>query len=215
MKYALVLLAFCGFNTFAESLTVEYGTFYSHLRKIDDEDLNQLEFAFGFKQVGTSGLCQINSATIHTQKVDIPLEVTADRRFTLPTEKALKLANAQVEIDLVQPANQCDMSVQIQIKPELIKQTMTIAELSAFLHQFDIFFDDMGSFLSFLMPSADGILLEFAQNDIDITLDNQPVSGLPMEKQQLILKREWLDGKQGEIAFSPVPEKITVFVSQD
>src|SRR5690606_3256219 len=121
-------------------LTVEYSTFYAHLRKIDDEELNKLQFAFGFKHVGQSALCQINRAIIHTQKVDIPVLVTPDRRFTLPTEKALKLANAEVKIDLQEPANQCDMSVQIQVIPELIRARMSVSELSDFLHQFDLFF---------------------------------------------------------------------------
>lgn len=216
MKYALITWLLLTTNAFAEALNVEYSAFYAHLRKIDDKQLDKLEFAFGFKHVGATQLCQINSALIHTQKVDLPITIRADRRFVLPTEKALKLADAQVQLDLVEPANQCDMSVQIQVKPELIQSNLSIIALSAIMEQFDQFFDNMGSFLSFLMPSPEGILLQFKSDQVpQISVNNKLSTDLTVNQHQLILTRNWLSTHQGTMQFTPAPSKISVYVSQD
>ncbi|WP_438865433.1 DUF2987 domain-containing protein [Neptunicella sp.] len=216
MKYAVILFTLLTASVIAEPLNVDYGAFYSHLRKIDDKKLDKLEFAFGFKLVGETRLCQINSGLIHTQKVDLPIHIRDDNRFVLPTEKALKLADAQVQLDLVEPANQCDMSVQIQVKPELIQSNLSITALSAIMEQFDQFFDDMGSFLSFLMPSPEGILLQFKSDQVpQISVNNKLSTDLTVNQHQLILTRNWLSTHQGEMRFVPAPNKISVYVNQD
>ena len=95
----------------AEVIEVEYKSFYSHVKKLDDEDTNALQFAFGFIKVGEGRLCEVRDAHIITDKKMIPLDVTDEYRFTVPTDRVLKLAEARVSIDLAEPANQCDMSV--------------------------------------------------------------------------------------------------------
>lgn len=102
----------------SRQLTIEYKTFYSHLRKIDIEDTPSLQFAFGFLHEQTKQSCEIDKALIHTQKVDIPLELNAMNRFSLPKERALKLADAEVTIHFTQPHQAaCQLSVLLQANP--------------------------------------------------------------------------------------------------
>lgn len=99
-------------------LTVEYKTFYSHLRKIDAEDTPSLQFAFGFMNEQTKAPCIINKALIHTQKVDIPLALNAMNRFSLPKERALKLADAEVTVQFEHAhQNACQLSMLLQANP--------------------------------------------------------------------------------------------------
>ena len=112
--------------TFSETIDVEYSRFYSHIKKLDNEDTQALQFAFGFIRVGEGRLCGIEPAEIVTDKKNMPLDVSEEGRFTVPAEKALKLANALVRISLEERANVCDMSVQLETKSEYLKQYYSI-----------------------------------------------------------------------------------------
>ena len=151
----------------AETIDVEYSRFYSHVKKLDNEDTQALQFAFGFVRVGEGRLCKVNGASIVTDKKTMPLEVSDEGRFTVPTEKALKLANALVRIDLNERANVCDMSVQLETKPEYLKQYYTKDDLTFLYGQYEAFFNEMGSFLSFMMPSVKGLMIQFDDKNLD------------------------------------------------
>ena len=101
---------------------------------------NQLRFAFGFKHIAKGRLCNIESAKIVTQKQTQPLKVENGTRFTVPTDKVLKMAKAIVEIDLNDRANQCDMSVQLETLPEYLKTSYSHKELQTLLTQYQAFF---------------------------------------------------------------------------
>ena len=151
----------------AETIDVEYSRFYSHVKKLDNEDTQALQFAFGFVRVGEGRLCEVNGAAIVTDKKTMALTVSEEGRFTVPTEKALKLANALVRIDLGERANVCDMSVQLETKPEYLKQYYTKDDLTFLYGQYEAFFNEMGSFLSFMMPSVKGLMIQFDDKNLD------------------------------------------------
>jgi len=97
MKAAIVLSILLNvvliFTVQADVIEVEYKRFYSHTKKLDSEDTQSLQFAFGFVNVRQPGtLCAIRTANIITPKKTLSLEVSPEGRFTVPTEKALKLA---------------------------------------------------------------------------------------------------------------------------
>ena len=73
------------------------------------------------------------------------------------------MADAQVVLDLVEPANQCDLSVQLQAKPVALSRHYTSGEISDLYQQFEAFFAEMGGFLSFLMPAPQGLQLHFSR----------------------------------------------------
>lgn len=188
----------------AEQIDVEYKRFYSHINKIGDEDTAALQFAFGFLRVGSQSLCNINSVTIVTPKKNIPLEVTQEQRFLVPKEKALKLADAQVAIDLAEAANLCDMSVQLETKSEYLKAQYSADEIQYIYKQYEAFFDDMGGFLSFLMPSVSGLVIRFDDESLNTTVDG----GLRIENGQLSLSSEWIE-KGNTLQLPVVPKRIT------
>ena len=164
--FVALILTFSLQSTFAGELRLDYSSFYSHLKKLNNEELAPLEFAFGFLNVRSGDLCHVDSVMIHTDKKDIDISV-AKKRFVLPSEKALKLAKAEVHVKLQEQNNQCDLSVQLQIKPTLLEDGVDKAELAGFFQAFEDFFDKMGGFLSFMMPSPSGMYLQFQPDTLE------------------------------------------------
>ena len=60
----------------AETISVEYKRFYSHVKKLNNEDTQALQFAFGFQHIHHDRLCVVNEAKIITEKQTLLLEVT-------------------------------------------------------------------------------------------------------------------------------------------
>ena len=188
----------------AEQIEVEYKRFYSHINKIGDEDTAALQFAFGFIRVGQDRLCNINSAHIVTQKQTIDLDVSEEQRFLVPKERALKLADANILIDLEEAANVCDMSVQIETKAEYIKTDYTVEELAYITRQYEAFFNEMGGFLSFMMPSVNGLIFRFADTTLDAVIPG--TSGI--NNGMLMLDKDWLD-EGNALSLPEAPLRIT------
>ncbi|MDF2179859.1 DUF2987 domain-containing protein [Aliiglaciecola sp. CAU 1673] len=205
--FPLALLTSLPFATLAEPLEIEYSALYSHVKKLDEESMPSLQFAFGFVHVGTRQLCDITSAYIHTQKQDMPLVVSKEQRFTVPNERALKLANATVRLELGQAANQCDMSVQLETKPEVLKSQYNIEELRGLFAEYDAFFDEMGGFLSFMMPDVKGLMLQMPEGSGAASLNDQPVA-LPVQNGRWVLDKAFLEG-QGQLTLPVSPLRIT------
>ena len=178
MKHGLVLascvivasVVFSG-SVRADSIEIPYKNLYSHLNKIHKADTELLQFSFGFLKVPEKQhLCHIAAAHIHTDKQDIPVNVTDESRFTVPFEKALKLADALVRIEVREPSNQCDMSVQLETVPSALQTRYSQAELQALVAQYKNFFNEMGGFMSFMMPQVTGLQIQFADASL-----SQPV----------------------------------------
>lgn len=190
----------------AEMVTVEYSRFYSHLKKLDDESLNKLAFAFGFQNVRTKELCQITSVEVQTPKKQFFVDIEGNR-FQLPTEKALKLAKAQVAINLQQQANQCDMSVQLAALLEKNKVHLEAEEMKELNQQFKAFFDEMGGFLSFLMPGTQGLVLKL--QNADSSLSQQ---GLNVEGDIVQLSNDWISQNKLPLTVGSEIKLITAWV---
>lgn len=205
----ILSLGTCGFAQSEETLDVEYASFYSHIKKLDDPDTNALRFAFGFRHIIRKDLCTINSAKIVTQKQTLPLIVENNQRFTVPLDKILKMAKAKVEISLEDQANQCDMSVQLETLPIYLKQQYTHDELQLVFEQYQAFFEQMGSFLSFLMPSAEGIVLHFS-DEYEMPEKFKLMSN---EQGDLVLTQKWL-AKGQSLELSQIPLRITALVEK-
>ncbi|MEP2652121.1 MAG: DUF2987 domain-containing protein [Paraglaciecola sp.] len=167
MRIALLCLFF-GLSTFSygETIDVEYASFYSHVKKLQDENTQALRFAFGFKHIVKPGLCEVLTAKIVTQKQTLPLVVEGNYRFTVPTDKILKMAKALVLVDIEDQANQCDMSVQLETKPQYLSVHYSDTDLEYLLKQYQAFFNDMGGIFSFMMPEVDGLVFHFDSSTV-------------------------------------------------
>lgn len=193
----------------AETLVVSYASFYSHIKKLDDPETDALRFAFGFQHIAKQRLCHISSAKIVTQKQTLPLTVENNSRFTVPTDKILKMAKANVVIELDDQANRCDMSVQLETLPRFLKTQYSHEELLLLLNQYQAFFDGMGSFLSFMMPSVTGLLLHFNPDE------NVPKELHPLldEKGRIALSENWLARKE-TLKLIHKPLRITAIIEK-
>ena len=213
MRYATLATALvigAGMSVQAETLEVEYKRFYSHTKKLNNDDTKDLQFAFGFINVRKPGeLCTVNSAEVVTQKVTLPLTVTPEYRFTVPTEKALKLAEAKIRIDLAENANQCDMSVQLETTEALLKTNYQASDLNNIFQQYSAFFNAMGSFMSFMMPSVEGLNFQFSDPNLDVVINDN----LRIEQGMLRLKKpQLMQLKELELPLKPL--RITALTSK-
>ncbi|WP_102795451.1 DUF2987 domain-containing protein [Bowmanella denitrificans] len=206
----LGLMAFSGAALASESLELDYATLYSHTRKLDKDELSALQFAFGFMHHQSKQMCHLESAYLHTQKQDIPLQITQEQRFTVPSEKALSLAKAVARFELTEPVNQCDMSVQLETKAEYLKTAYDLQELVLLYDQYTEFFDSMGSFLAFMMPSVKGLVLHFDKNMASdaIWLNDKLQPELSIREGELRLSKDWLENK-GQLRLPVRPYRIT------
>lgn len=185
MKYIVVTLFLSGIlwssQSHADVIDIAYKDLYSHLRKLDNEDTQQLQFAFGFLKVPEKQtLCQLKNAKIITDKQTLPVVITSEQRFTVPFERALKLADALVQLEVVEPKNQCDISVQLETTSDLLQTTYSQSELLAIKAQYESFFNEMGGFMSFMMPQVSGLQVQFANDDLSMVLPDglQVISGI-------------------------------------
>ena len=208
-QYVFLVLSLFPFLSNSETLVLEYASFYSHVKKIDKEDTSALQFAFGFLNIRNKSLCNIKNAFINTQKKDIPLDVSEENRFTVPNEKALKMAKANVIVELEQPANICDMSVQLETKPEYLEKQYTQAQLVLLHNQYQEFFDNMGGFMSFLMPGTQGLVFHFdqAQSAQDLPVDVQVIDNKIQVSETVIDNTETL-------TFNTAPMRITAWMDK-
>jgi hypothetical protein len=193
----------------ADTLKVEYSSFYSHVKKLDDPSTDALRFAFGFMHIAQQRLCHISSAQIITQKQTLPLTVENNSRFTVPTDKILKMAKAVVVIELDDQANQCDMSVQLETLPSLLKTQYSHDELLLLFNQYQAFFEEMGGFLSFMMPSVDGLLFYF---NAEVRLPKD-IQALADKKGVVALSKTWLIQNKG-LELPNKPLRITAIVEK-
>ncbi|MGS2720094.1 DUF2987 domain-containing protein [Paraglaciecola aestuariivivens] len=211
MKLVFIALftLLCSRTAAAEILEVEYATFYSHVKKLDSEETNALRFAFGFKHVNQGRLCNINSVQIVTQKQTLPIELEASQRFTVPVDKILKMAKAHVRIDFADKANQCDMSVQLETLPQYLTRQYTQTQLQFLLAQYQAFFNQMGGFLSFMMPSVEGLVVHMSDSkglaqSLQLHLDQQ--GGLQLDKA-------WIDNNNS-LSLPHKPLRITALINK-
>lgn len=188
----------------AEEIEVSYKTFHSHVRKIDNEDTQALQFAFGFIHVTSGRLCQINAARISTQKQQIPLKVSKENRFTVPSERALRMADAVIIIDVEEASNQCDISVQLETKPDYLKRYYSFEELVFLYEQYEAFFSEMGSFMSFMMPSVNGLVIQFEDQSLTTTMAN----GYQITQGSLTLDKDFFERKK-PLNLPEIPLRIT------
>lgn len=209
MKYLGFALLLVSSTSFAEQLSVDYASFYSHVRKIDNQETDKLQFGFGFQHIHEDRLCFIDTALISTQKQKMVLSVTAENRFTVPSDKVLKLAKAKILIEIKDPANVCDISVQLETKPEYLTTQYSHQELLELFTQYQTFFDDIGGFLSFMMPNATGLRFHFKENIKDLYKGKAVTS---VTDKTLSIDKKWLTENQG-LTFTTLPYRITAITS--
>lgn len=188
----------------AETIAVDYAKFYSNTRKLDAEDTQGLQFAFGFVYIGSGALCQVNSVRLVTPKLTQEIAVSKEYRFVLPSEKALKLAEAVVEIDVTEPANQCDLSVQLETKPSYLKETYLASDLNEIFKQYQAFFNEMGGMLSFMMPQVTGLQLYLAPETQLYSVSD----GIGIQGNSLSLPSDWWS-RNATLVLSQAPIRIT------
>jgi|GEM_PF-3912839 len=227
--FLLLLIAVaCSHSVFAEEaetndafLSVEYKKFYIHLRKLDPEDMPRLHFAFGFILPKTKAICPIENVYIHTPKQDIPITTAHTNRFSLPKERALKLAEAEVHVrfqsqfllDYGVTADMCNLSVRLEANlPQ--KAALPPTELQSLNIEFKTFFEKMGAGLfSFMMPEPHGVKLHLKQ-EYASTQSHGLFQGMRISNGTVLLEDHWIRDNHQNLDLSHVSH-ITAWVGKE
>jgi hypothetical protein len=101
------------------------------------------------------------------------------------------------------------MSVQLETKPQLLKENYTNEDLTVIYDQYAAFFNEMGSFLSFLMPSVKGLMFHFE----DKNLTRQVNQNATIRQGVLILKDEALKDMR-TLSLPVKPLRVTALASR-
>jgi hypothetical protein len=209
-KYVVLLSACLSFPLLANSLNLTYDSFYRHMTKIDQEDMDKLTMGFGFTQQTSAQICQLEEVIVDTPKLDIPIAIDMLQRFELPQERALKQAKAQVNIQFnTENVADCFISIQLRVKSQYYRKQLLADDLNIYLSQFDDFFSSAGSFFSFLLPKPTGLVIQFKERDTVVKgLGQLNGDGVGDEKHQIFLSRKWLDTNQNNLRFEEQPVAI-------
>ena len=78
------------------------------------------------------------------------------------------------------------------------------------MEQYSAFFNEMGSFLSFMMPSVQGLVFQFKDDNLDATLPN----AARINKGMLILDEEWLEDAR-QLRLPATPMRVTAKASRN
>jgi hypothetical protein len=99
------------------------------------------------------------------------------------------------------------MSVQLETLPSFLKIQYSHDELLLLFNQYQAFFDEMGGFLSFMMPSPQGLVLQFD----NATAPLKEGKILLYENGNVRLSEDWLIlGKGLELTTPPL--RITAII---
>ena len=74
--------------------------------------------------------------------------------------------------------------------------------------QYEAFFNEMGSFLSFLMPTVKGLMIHFEDRDLDYTTPE----GVTITNGVLHIEQEWISEAKG-LSLPQAPLRITAMAS--
>lgn len=200
-----------------ETLVVPYKQFYQHVRRLDPEEHPDLQMVFGFAHQSTQQMCKIKRAFIHTAKQDIPLP-SIEHRFAVPRERALLLAEAVVTIDFQHAKQHCNISVLLKAKLDKWSHLSFLSAdaLRDIDRQFQHFFENVGSFLTFLVPKTLGIKLHFSASSTEQAMSmGVPSTAVTTSVQGAIwhLSRSWLQHNETALVSKDKVRYVSAWVN--
>jgi hypothetical protein len=98
--------------------------------------------------------------------------------------------------------------VQLETKPEYLKRYYNFEELRFLYEQYEAFFSEMGSFMSFMMPSVNGLVIQFEDQSLTTTMAN----GYQITQGSLTLDQEFFERKK-PLNLPEAPLRITALAT--
>ncbi|MCS3459157.1 DUF2987 domain-containing protein [Aeromonas sp. BIGb0445] len=170
----------------AQSLVLDYGTFYGHMKTERKADFGLARLGFYLRDSETGQPCLAQSVRIHSDNRDRPAEVAADGGLTLPFDEQVYLDKGKVLLEMDAPHERCDLSVQVMasLKPDS-EGRVALSEIAAAQRDMQALLDKMAGMVGkHFLPEVAGVRVSLA-----------PVSGtayLDKGSEQLVLP--WKEG---------------------
>ncbi|QDP01190.1 DUF2987 domain-containing protein [Thalassotalea sp. PS06] len=214
-KFA-TLLVMGLFSLSAQALDLEYKGFYQRLDIIEENELDKITMGFYLVDAYNRERCHIDKAFFFGPGVnEKEIDIAADGRLQIPYDKELYDRFAVLRVNLSDPAQNCTLQMQIQVKDNQ-KTEFSFAELSVYREQMQSLVDEFGGFLWFMMPDVQGLNLKVASDNTLSFIDDSLKSGFNCEDLQCtLLVEEELTSNRMALQFSQPPVVISPWISKD
>lgn len=179
----LPILALAQSSLASQQLELQYATFYSQMKTAAKGDFGQARLGFYLTDPQNGQSCSLLSARVSTPERVVPAEVTMDSELRLPYDDDLNLDKASVWVELGEPHERCDLSVQVMA--DASSGTMAVHELQQRVQEMQSLLDKL--------PAMEGVRISLVSpSGTAYLVDGDRKQALPWQDGQLLLGNEQL-----------------------
>ncbi|MFC5708439.1 DUF2987 domain-containing protein [Aeromonas eucrenophila] len=174
------------------SLELQYGTFYSQMKTFAKGEFGQARLGFYLTDPQNGQRCTLTSARVTTDDREVAAEVTPDSELRLPYDDDLNLDKASVLVELGEPHESCDLSVQVMA--DMPEGELDVSALQAGQQDMQKLLDKLAGMVGkYFLPGMAGVRVSLAQpSGTAYLIDGDRQQVLPWQEGQLLLGNEQL-----------------------
>lgn len=176
----------------SQQLELQYATFYSQMKTAAKGDFGQARLGFYLTDPQNGQRCSLLSARVSTPEREVPAEVTVDSELRLPYDDDLNLDKASVWVELGEPHERCDLSVQVMADASSGK--MAVHELQQRAQEMQSLLDKLAGMIGkHFLPTMEGVRISLVSpSGTAYLIDGDRKLALPWQDGQLLLGNEQL-----------------------
>ena len=174
------------------SLELQYGTFYSQMKTFAKGEFGQARLGFYLTDPQNGQRCTLTSARVTTADREVAAEVTPDSELRLPYDDDLNLDKASVLVELGEPHERCDLSVQVMA--DMPEGALEVSAMQAGQQDMQKLLDKLAGMVGkYFLPGMEGVRISLAQpSGTAYLIDGDRQQALPWQEGQLLLGNEQL-----------------------
>lgn len=183
----------------AQEYMFTYSKLYTHMKQNAKEGHDDVKVGFFFTNADTKKLCRVEKAWMEKEEHYEELVISPSQEVIVPVDANLKQANPLVFVDTPQD-QRCDFSMVVMTKKPL-QGNVSYQQIEALLPQMRSILEQLGGmFASWFTPDVEGVTLEFAKQQGEVSFSNGLTKPIVNGKLQVALS------EIGEGGYMTLPE---------
>ena len=176
----------------SQALELQYATFYSQMKTAAKGDFGDARLGFYLTDPQNGRRCTLSSARVSTPEREVPAEVTVDGELRLPYDDDLNLDKASVWVELGEPHERCDLSVQVMA--DVPQRELRVSELQARQLQMQALLDKLAGMIGkHFLPKMEGVRISMVSpSGTAYLIDGARQLALSWKDGQLLLSQAQL-----------------------
>ncbi|MGY3857959.1 DUF2987 domain-containing protein [Aeromonas intestinalis] len=210
----LLLIPALGLAQPSQPLELQYATFYSQMKTAARGDFGDARLGFYLTDPQNSQRCTLLSARVSTPEREVPAEVTVDGELRLPYDDDLNLDKASVWVELGEPHERCDLSVQVMADAP---KGLRVKELQVRQQQMMALLDKLAGMIGkHFLPKMEGVRISLVSPSGTAYLsEGDRRLALPWQDGQLLLSNDQLaDFASGKLQLDGEVLRLTPWLHQ-